>query len=160
MDLSKVKLVVSDMDGTLLNSKGEVSNRFFEVFHKLEKNNIHFCAASGRQYNSILHKLNPIKDKITIIAENGGIAKQKDKVLLLNKLEPEKILPIIPILRTIKDIYIVLCGKDTAYIETSDKYFVSIFNEYYTTFKIVDDLTKVVSETDFLKIAVYHFNSS
>ena len=32
MDLSKVKLVVSDMDGTLLNSKGEVSALFFELF--------------------------------------------------------------------------------------------------------------------------------
>ena len=29
MDFSKVKLVVTDMDGTLLNSKGEVSKRFF-----------------------------------------------------------------------------------------------------------------------------------
>ncbi|MGB5264204.1 MAG: Cof-type HAD-IIB family hydrolase, partial [Lutimonas sp.] len=32
MSLSKVKLVVSDMDGTLLNGKGEVSERFFELF--------------------------------------------------------------------------------------------------------------------------------
>ena len=31
MNLSKVKLVVSDMDGTLLNSKGEVSTLFFEI---------------------------------------------------------------------------------------------------------------------------------
>ena len=81
MDLSKVKLVVSDMDGTLLNSKGEISDLFFELFHKLKKQNIHFCAASGRQYHSIVHKLAIIKDDIFIIAENGGIAKKKDVVL-------------------------------------------------------------------------------
>ena len=40
MDLSKVKLVVSDMDGTLLNSKGEVSALFFDLFKKLQKQNI------------------------------------------------------------------------------------------------------------------------
>ena len=57
MDLSKVKLVVSDMDGTLLNSKGEVSKLFFELFHQLKNKDILFCAASGRQYNSIIDKL-------------------------------------------------------------------------------------------------------
>jgi hypothetical protein len=160
MNLSKVKLVVSDMDGTLLNSKGEVSPLFFNLFTKLQKHHIHFCAASGRQYNSIVHKLAPIKENITIIAENGGIVKQQDNVLLLNKLAPEKITEIIPILRTIKDTYIVLCGKDTAYIETTDQHFVSMFDEYYTTFKTVSDLTKVVSDSDFLKIAIYHFESS
>jgi len=148
------------MDGTLLNSKGEVSNHFFELFKKLQKHHIHFCAASGRQYNSIVHKLSPIKDKITIIAENGGIVKQQDKVLLVNKLQAKEITEIIPILRTIKDTYIILCGKDTAYIETTDKRFISLFDEYYTTFKVVTDLTKVVSKTDFLKVAVYHFESS
>mgnify|MGYP000300712862 CR=1 FL=1 len=35
----------------------------------------------------------------------------------------------------------------------------SKFNEYYAAYKIVDDLTKVNNDS-FLKIAVYHFNSS
>ena len=82
MNLSKVKLVVSDMDGTLLNSKGEVSNLFFELFKKLQSHNILFCAASGRQYNSIVNKLAAIKDDIFVIAENGAIAKKGDELLL------------------------------------------------------------------------------
>lgn len=160
MDLSKVKLVVSDMDGTLLNSKGEVSNRFFELFDELQKHQIHFTAASGRQYNSIVHKLAAIKNDIFVIAENGGIAKKGDEVLLLNTFKPERLAEIIPILRTIDDSYIVLCGKDSAYIETSDEKFIEMFHEYYTTYTVVDDLTKIINEIDFLKIAVYHFDSS
>ena len=42
MNLSNVKLVVSDMDGTLLNSNGKVSSLFFELFQQLKKQNIHF----------------------------------------------------------------------------------------------------------------------
>ena len=159
-NLSKVKLVVSDMDGTLLNSKGEVSPQFFKLFKELQKHQIHFVAASGRQYNSIIHKLDAIKNAIIVIAENGGITKQKENVLQVNKLEPQKITEIIPVLRNIKDTHIVLCGKEVAYIETTDKKFVSMFNEYYKSFKIVDDLTKIIFDTDFLKIAVYHSNSS
>ena len=54
MDFSKIKLIVSDMDGTLLNPKSEVSTRFLNQFKELKKRNIHFVAASGRQYQSII----------------------------------------------------------------------------------------------------------
>jgi len=56
MDLSEVKLIVTDMDGTLLNSKHEVSSLFFEQFEQLKTNNIQFVVASGRQYHSIYLK--------------------------------------------------------------------------------------------------------
>lgn len=80
MDLSKVRLVVSDMDGTLLNDKNEVSSRFFEQFKELQKRNIHFVAASGRQFQSIIDKLEPISTEISIIGENGGIMHMKTKL--------------------------------------------------------------------------------
>jgi len=160
MDLSKVKLVVSDMDGTLLNSKHEVSPLFFQLFDKLKEQNIHFCAASGRQYNSIISKLDAIKNEIFVISENGGLAKHKDKLLVLNVLSTEKIIKIITELRLVKGANIVLCGKDTALIESNNQEFINLFQEYYNDFKIVDDLVEAASKGDFLKIAVYHFKSS
>ena len=60
-------MIVSDMDGTLLNSKEEVSHLFLEQCDELQKLGIHFVAASGRQYHSIAHKLKPIKDKIVYV---------------------------------------------------------------------------------------------
>jgi HAD superfamily hydrolase (TIGR01484 family) len=53
-----------------------------------------------------------------------------------------------------------LCNKNTAYIETTNKAFLVLFQEYYTAFKMVEDLTKIVEAVDFLKIAVYHFEDS
>ena len=78
MNLSNVKMIVSDMDGTLLNSEEEVSTLFFEQFEKLKALNIHFVAASGRQYNSIAQKLHSIKNEITIVGENGGVIKKEN----------------------------------------------------------------------------------
>ncbi|PQJ72017.1 HAD family hydrolase [Polaribacter butkevichii] len=160
MNLSNVKLVVSDMDGTLLNSEGKVSNLFFDLFEQLKKQDIIFCAASGRQYNSIVHKLAPIKDEIFVIAENGGIAKKGDKVLVLNSLAAEKIKTLIPVLRTIKDAHIVLCGKNCAFIESNNNEFITLFQEYYSSYKIVDDLMAIADSEEYLKIAIYHFTSS
>ncbi len=159
MNLSQVKLVVTDMDGTVLNAKGEVSNRFFNQFEELKKRNIHFVAASGRRYQSIVHKLEAIKNDISIIAENGGLIQHNNLTSILFKLSSKDILKSIEVLRDVKGCYIILCGRKAAYVETKNSDFVSKFSEYYSAFKIVDDLTKVTDD-DFLKIAVYHFESS
>lgn len=160
MNLSNVKLVVSDMDGTLLNSKGEVSTVFFDLFTQLKEKNIHFTAASGRQYNSIIHKLDKIKDDIFVIAENGGMAKRGKQLLNITVLDAEKVAKLVTILRTIKGVHIVLCGKDAAYIESKNDDFISLFQEYYQSYHIVDDLIAAAKTNDFLKIAVYHYTSS
>jgi HAD superfamily hydrolase (TIGR01484 family) len=66
--MKNVKMVVTDMDGTLLNSSHKVSSKFFEIFEHLKAHNILFAAASGRPYYSISEKLNAIKEHITIVA--------------------------------------------------------------------------------------------
>ncbi|MBP1841359.1 HAD family hydrolase [Formosa algae] len=159
MELSQVKLVVTDMDGTLLNSKGEVSPQFYTLFRQLQDHNIQFIAASGRQYFSIIEKLDAIKDEITIIAENGGITKRGDQELAKMTLSKDKINSILPLLRTIEDTFIVLCGKTKAYIETDNIHFPKLLSEYYTEFNTVDDLTKVTDD-EFLKLAIYHIEDS
>ena len=159
MNLAQVKLVVTDMDGTLLNDQGKVSKEFYSVFKKLKSHNIHFAAASGRQYYSIANKLSPIVDDITIIAENGGIARRGQKELLVTQMDKERVFELITLLRTVKDSYIVLCGKKSSYIETTNETFINLFNEYYARYQQVDDLT-AVEDDEFVKIAVYHFESS
>lgn len=48
-----IKLIASDMDGTLLNDKDEIHEEFYQVFQELKKQNIIFAAASGRQYYNL-----------------------------------------------------------------------------------------------------------
>ena len=51
--MDSVKLIASDMDGTLLNGKGELDPAFFPLFRELELRGIRFAAASGRQYDGL-----------------------------------------------------------------------------------------------------------
>ncbi len=159
MNLSNIKLVVTDMDGTLLNSKGKVSNKFFDLFAQMQKQNIHFVAASGRQFYSISEKLHSIKNEIYIIAENGGLAKYKNNNLVFNALDENLIKNMIPLLREIKDTYIVLCGEKGAYIETENQDFTSMFQEFYPEYFYLNDLQKVKNDA-FFKIALYHYKNS
>lgn len=160
MDFSKVKLVVTDMDGTLLNSKSEVSNQFMDTYNNLKKLNIQFIAASGRQYFSIIDRFDKsIRDEITIVAENGAFAMQGDQELFTTSIPIENILQSINTLRKLENVYIVLCGKKSAYIETNDEKFIDLFKNYYSEYEIVGDLTEVTNDT-FFKIAAYHFECS
>lgn len=158
MDLSKIKMVVSDMDGTLLNSNHEVSDRFFKVFKILKSKGILFVAASGRQYNSIINKLHPIKNDIVVIAENGGFVMQQEKELLSTPLPTTHIKRTLEILGGFPEMHPVLCGKQTAYITGKSSVFVDKLREYYTEFDVVDTLENVT--TEIIKIAIYHFESS
>ncbi|MGO4911912.1 HAD family hydrolase [Leeuwenhoekiella sp. W20_SRS_FM14] len=159
MDLSQVKLVVSDMDGTLLNDQGAVSSLFFEQFEQLKKHNVQFVAASGRQYYSMIHKLEPIKDEITIIAENGGMTVIAEEVTDTCTIDTQTVHDLIRRMRKIDDAHIVLCGKKQAYVESKHDKFLNIFNEYYFKYDRVEDLTQI-EDDDFFKIAVYSFGGS
>lgn len=146
------------MDGTLLNSKHEVSSRFFELFEELQKRDILFVAASGRQYNSILDKLQDIKNDIVIVAENGGYVMRQDEELLSTLLPKYQQGIILETLSEIANINTVLCGREHAYLTGESNVFADLLRQYYSAFEIVEDLHQV--NADILKIAIYHFESS
>ncbi len=154
MDLSHIKMVVTDMDGTLLNSQHQVSARFFELFQKLKGKNIAFVAASGRQYNSIIDKLQPIKDDIIVIAENGALAKNKEKELLVTPIHQNQIDDLLEKIKGIDGAHAMLCGKYMSYFEGKSKSFLNQLKEYYSSFEVLDNFGHVTEEI--LKIAVYH----
>ena len=84
-----IKFIATDMDGTLLNSKKELSPEFYDVFEELKKRDILFAAASGRQYYTLAKEFNDIKDDMLFIAENGTFVVYKGKELVVNGLDRE-----------------------------------------------------------------------
>jgi Cof subfamily protein (haloacid dehalogenase superfamily) len=158
MDFSKIKMVVTDMDGTLLNSNHEVSDRFFELFVKLKQKGIIFVAASGRQYQSIVDKLEPIKDDVIVIAENGGFAMYREEELVSTLLPSDDQMRILDTLEGIDNIHPVLCGKHEAHIKPDSSAFIEKLKEYYSSFNLLNDLKTYKGAL--VKIAIYHFENS
>lgn len=154
MDLSQIKMVVSDMDGTLLNSSHQVSPLFFEQFHELKKRNIAFVAASGRQYHSMVNKLHEIKDDIFFISENGALVKTGNQELSVTTLEPKVVKELLTLVDSIDGGYAMLCGKYTSYFDGKSKAFLKQLEEYYSHYEIVEDYKTVTDAI--VKIAVYH----
>lgn len=157
-DFSKTKMVVTDMDGTLLNSEHKVSDYFFELFEELKNKEVVFVAASGRQYNSIVEKLRPIFDHTYFIAENGGMIKKDHRELLSIAFPKELIEQPLDLLESHPEINTVLCTRNSAYIRSDQKHFKKFVDEYYTSTNYIDSLKECPEEI--IKIALYHIDGS
>ena len=60
-----IKLIASDIDGTLVKDGTNVLNpEIYEVILKLKERGIQFAAASGRQWGSIEQLFEPVKERI------------------------------------------------------------------------------------------------
>ena len=103
MNKKPIKLIVSDMDGTLLDSNGILNPEFFTVFKDLSSEDIMFVAASGRQYYNLLKLFSSIKDKIIFIAENGTYVLFNSQELLIVDVPAEKAREVIREVRKIED---------------------------------------------------------
>lgn len=68
-----IKLVVSDIDGTLLpEGTANINPKFYDVVRELKKKGIIFVAASGREFETVGTVMNPIMDDIFCLANNGA----------------------------------------------------------------------------------------
>lgn len=153
MDLSKIKLVITDMDGTLLNSKGEIDASFYPLLEKLHDHEINFAVASGRQYYSLRDKLHSVQEGMIFIAENGAIIMENGEQKHMQPIRREKALEVINTVREIGGKYLVLCGRKSAYIESTDPQFMDPFLRHYEKYEVVRDITKV-EDDDILKITI------
>jgi len=153
MTFSDIRLVATDMDGTLLNSKHEIHESFFPIFRKLKDHGVIFVAASGRQYFNLAKALEPVKDEVIFAAENGSYVIFKDEEIHIQAIEADIVRELVRISRPIKDTYAVICGKKKAYVESDEPEFINHLKLYFERYEVVNDLTEV-DDDQFLKFTV------
>ena len=68
-----IKLIASDLDGTLLDEKGRLPEGIFDLILSLRQRGIRFAAASGRQYGNLKRLFAPVSREMDFVCENGGL---------------------------------------------------------------------------------------
>ena len=151
-----IKLIVTDVDGTLLNDNHELHPDFWKIEEELTSKGILFSIASGRQFYNLESKFERIKDRTMFFAENGTYVIHKGKELYVNPIEENAAKEFIQLGRKLDRTNLVLCGKNAAYIETKDEDFRKEISKFYERLKVVDDLTKV--DDIYLKVTLCNFD--
>lgn len=71
-DKHLIRLIATDLDGTLLEKDGTLPKDTFEVVEMLFECGIRFAASSGRQYGNLARMFAPVADKMAFVCENGA----------------------------------------------------------------------------------------
>ncbi|MFD1210499.1 HAD family hydrolase [Arthrobacter sp. GCM10027362] len=154
-----VRLVVSDMDGTLLAGDGAVPATFWPLLERMSARGITFVPASGRQYATLARMFAQAPAGIPFIAENGSLVVRDGAVLSAICLDAPTVRDVIHKVRhateSTRDLGLVVCGRRSAYIERRDTEFIAEAEHYYARLTAVEDLATVTD--DVLKLAIYDF---
>ena len=67
-----IRLIASDLDGTLLEPNGRLPEGTFEAIRVLEECGIRFAAASGRQYGNLVRLFATAAERMAFVCENGA----------------------------------------------------------------------------------------
>ena len=110
-----IKLIASDMDGTLLNSDHKIPKENIELIKFAQKNGIQFVVATGRAYYEALPALNDESIKCDVISFNGGIIYDKNgNIINITPMKLKDLYYTIEILKILEISY-QLYTKNTIY---------------------------------------------
>lgn len=88
-----VKLVVSDIDGTLVgDGQGAefLSPEYFQEIERLYDKGIRFMVCSGRQRQSVKKMFAPVADKIFLGCDGGSLVFDHEKLLFSKAIQKKK----------------------------------------------------------------------
>lgn len=159
------KLVAIDLDGTLLNSYGEVTDKTKEAIKKAVEKGVEVVLASGRPISSVEDLANDLSANHYLISGNGAIVydMHKKEIVYDNFLKKEQVLEIIKICEENSIYYNIYTENE---VLTKSLNYNTLFyhsenthkqEEKRTNINIVDDVYGYVEKTEddhFLKITV------
>ncbi|MGG7212557.1 Cof-type HAD-IIB family hydrolase [Clostridium nigeriense] len=94
-----IKLIASDMDGTLLNSNHDIDKETVEAIRKAEEAGITFTISTGREYESVKAVLDKHNIKAQCILSNGAEYRDEEGNILdivnINEESAKKIIEIL-----------------------------------------------------------------
>lgn len=119
-----IKLIASDIDGTLLpEGQTDLSSEIYEIIRELNKHDIIFVAASGRQLESQQRLFSPVAEDISYISENGAICMLKGKRFVISEFNRSLATRIIDELEKRPNCKVAISTPSTQYIKSGDEAF-------------------------------------
>ncbi|OCN06282.1 hypothetical protein A4S06_00775 [Erysipelotrichaceae bacterium MTC7] len=146
-----IKLVLTDMDGTLVKSNFEIPVEIHSVFEQLLEKGVYCGIATGRSLGSLKRDFKRNFANLTIIAENGAVISHKGKIIHVETTDAT-------IMKNVKELVagrycIVASGLKTAYIEKEFAFALPILQHHFPAVDMVDDLCRV--DDEILEISLY-----
>lgn len=156
-----VKLIFSDIDGTLLPyGETAIDPALFPLIRALRQRGVLFCPASGRQYHSLRSLFVPVAEELCFLCENGAIlygpgSEEDAPILAQTIMDREDVLALSEDMVTKVLPQITLSGARSMYTLTGcgEDFVRYMRDEKHCTIRVLQSLEEVPE--DIMKVSVY-----
>lgn len=156
-----IRLIVTDMDGTLLDGQRQLPPNFADVVETFERVGIRWALASGRQLANLQAVANDANIHVDIIAENGAlVAPYGSPTRAFQDLTPTAYFKAcIEASFLIPNASPILCGADHAWVYDGHPEDFEDIGHFFERVSYWHSLEEVLHH-EVCKVAIYHPSSS
>ncbi|MGN0135938.1 Cof-type HAD-IIB family hydrolase [Anaerotignum sp.] len=147
-----IKLIVSDMDGTLVNDEKKIDEDIYKILPKLKEAGTRFVVASGRQYPSLREDFKEHVKDVVIISENGAFIMDNGKELYAQCMTRGQVAASLDAAFAIEGLEPIVCAKHVSYTRSPE---MKVFLEsplFNYKMALAEDLYQI--DDDIIKISI------
>ena len=148
-----IKLVITDMDGTLLNTQKQPPKDFSPWV--LSHPDILVAIASGRQYYTLYDEFPEICDRLVYIPDNGALSFYQGEMIHKDIMEPGDVEKCLKAVEHIPGVTPIICGVKAAYMRPSRPEIEAQGHIYYHRLEFHEDLYACIRKDEFAKVTYY-----
>lgn len=146
--LKKIKIIIFDLDGTLLTNDGTVGKKTKGLIKKLEKHEVHFSFASGRLHSAIVDIASELEIDTPLISLDGSLIKSHPNGDILFEFFVKKK----HVKKAIKyaegfALNIALCHADAIYYTEANDLIPQIMEKFGAKYEKVESYNDLMSKT-------------
>ena len=146
--LKEIKLIVTDIDGTLLNDNGELGIESKKLLKELMKENVIISLATGRLHSAVTEVANELSLNGYVISLDGAMIKNyhQDKIHYESFLRAGQVKKAIAIAENLL-INVALCHSSSIYYTEYNSVIPSLLSKYGAFYTQVDSYEGYLSGT-------------
>lgn len=150
-----IKLIASDLDGTLLlHGSHQLSLRALSLICRLQKQDVIFTAASGRQYPNLYRLFGEAASQMAFICENGAYVVYQGQVIQKTVMEQTSATELIWDIYNREGCEVLISGECTSYVIPKNPSFLNrIENILKNNVQVITSLGEIPE--DIIKVSAY-----
>ncbi|MDR3321319.1 MAG: Cof-type HAD-IIB family hydrolase [Synergistaceae bacterium] len=134
--MASVKLIATDLDGTLLDSTGEIPERNFKIIKEAMAGGVAFTVCTGRMFRSAMRFAEQLGVKLPLICYNGAMLKRLDGEVIWHKpLDLGIAKELLSVFRE-RGVHVQSYVDDVVYVRSGGA---EAYNEYSRTFGVTGE---------------------
>lgn len=139
-----IKLIATDLDGTLLDDKKRLPQDFFEVLDRLFEKEIHFAVSSGRTYSAVEHLFpEEYRKKMDFICDNGACILRGGELIDVTPLDRKTYVELLDACEKIGGLKVIACAAGGTYHLSEGEEFNAEVSKFYKNHVTCDNLYDV-----------------